>query len=380
MTRGVATLSGMVRCARRLSRRPRSANVVARSVTRAARMAYRFVPNTLVPGFIALCAQYGINPDTASRRAGLLPQLLTDPQAVLTVSQLDALIVAMQDELGDPDFALHLGEFVRVDLLQLVGSLVVTAASPRDALGKFIRFKKLIHPVGELLLREENGRAVILFRMDARDDLSGRFLYADMYFSAIICIARNLLRRDFPVYRAAFAHPAPASLDEYKRIFGDIPFEFGAAESRVEFDRDVLDEPLPGHFPEYHRQVEVLAARRLAELPDADTAAAAVLRFLEENIGHRVVGMEDVARHLHMTLRTLQRRLKDENTTYAALRDSIRYRYAQKYLVDPGMDMESIAAALGFSETANFYPAFKRWSGMSPGEFRRRHAAQPRTE
>jgi len=98
-----------------------------------------------------------------------------------------------------------------------------------------------------------------------------------------------------------------------------------------------------------------------------------VLRFLEEQIGRRVVGMDDVARHLDMTLRTLQRRLKEENATYAALRDSVRYRYAQKYLNDPGMDMESIAAALGFSETANFYPAFKRWSGMSPGEFRKRN-------
>lgn len=338
-------------------------------------MSYRFVPATLVPGFIALCAQYGISPDAVSRRAGLLPQLLTDPQAVLTVTQLDALICAMQDELDDPAFALHLGEFIRVDLLQIVGSLVVTAPTPREALAQFIRFKKLVHPVGDLILREEDRHALLIYRESDDEGVSGRFRYAEMYLSAIVNIARSLLRRDIRVYRVDFRHPAPAYLDECRRVFGTDDIRFGAADNIAIFEHDVLDEPLPGHFPDYHRQVEQLAARRLAELPDAGNMSAAVLRFLEENIGRRVVGMEDVARSLNVTLRTLQRRLKDENNTYAALRDSVRFRYAQKYLADPGMDMDSIAAALGFSETANFYPAFKRWSGMSPGEYRRRHTA-----
>lgn len=337
-------------------------------------MSYKFVPNTLIPAFIALCAQYGISPDVASRRAGLLPQLLTDPQAVLTVTQLDALILAIQDELKDPAFALHLGEFIRIDLLQLVGTLVVTAPTPREALSQFIRFKKLIHPVGEMVLREEGRSAHLIFRLGTDEGVTGRFRYSEMYAAAIICIARGLVRRDIKVYRVTFTHDGSAYRSEAERVFGTTDIVWNADENVASFERDMLDEPLAGHFPEYHRQVEQLAARRLAELPDSGDTSGAVLRYLEEQIGHRVVGMEDVARHLDMTLRTLQRRLKEENTTYAALRDSVRYRYAQKYLKDPGMDMDSIAASLGFSETANFYPAFKRWSGMSPGEFRKRNA------
>lgn len=336
-------------------------------------MAYRFVPATLIPGFIALCAANGISPDTVSRRAGLLPQLLTDPQAVLTVTQVDALICAMQEELKDPAFGLHLGEFIRVDSLQIIGSLVVTAPTPREALSQFIRFKKLVHPVGELILREEGRTAELIYREGANEGVSGKFLYAEMYLAGVIAVARALVRRDLRVYHVAFRHSAPGYIEEYRRVFGTEDIIFNADENIAVFERDMLDEPLSGHFPDYHRQIEQLAARRLAELPDGGNMSGAVLRFLEESIGRRVVGMEDVAKHLNVTLRTLQRRLKDENTTYAALRDSVRYCYAQKYLSDPGMDMDSIAAALGFSETANFYPAFKRWSGMSPGEYRRRH-------
>ena len=82
--------------------------------------------------------------------------------------------------------------------------------------------------------------------------------------------------------------------------------------------------------------------------------------------------MQDVAKELNMTQRTLQRRLKEEGTSYAQLRDSVRFRFAEEYLRDPVMDMATIAANLGFSEPANFYAAFKRWQGMSPGEFRKR--------
>lgn len=339
-------------------------------------MSYKFVPATLIPGFIALCAQHGISPDTVSRRAGLLPQLLTDPQAVLTVTQLDALICAMQAELSDPAFGLHLGEFIRVDSLQVVGSLVVTAPTPREALAQFIRFKKLVHPVGELLLRMNGRNAELIYRESKDEGVSGSFHYAEMYLAGVIGVARALLRRDIRVYSVSFCHPRPDYVDEYRRVFSTDDITFDARENIAIFEGDFLDDPLPGHFPDYHRQVEQLAARRLAELPDGSTMSAAVLRFLEESIGRRVVDMDDVAKHLNVTLRTLQRRLKEENTTYAALRDSVRFCYAQKYLSDPGMDMDSIAASLGFSETANFYPAFKRWSGMSPGEYRKRHAAQ----
>ncbi len=342
-------------------------------------MSYPFVPNTLIPSFITLSANRGVSLDRVSRRAGLLPQLLTDPQAVLTVTQLDALIVAMQDELQDPAFALHLGEFLRTDLFQLVGSLINTAPTPREAFAQFVHFKNLIHPAGILSLREDRETADMLYRESAHEGISGRFLYAEMYMAAFISIARSLLRHDIQVYRVTFTHDASAYRDELKRIFLTDDFIFNADENALTFERSLLDERLSGHFPEYHKQIKKLATQRLAALPaGSTTTSTAMMKFLEEHIGDDTVVMEDFAQQLGITLRTLQRRLKQENTSYALLRDAVRYRHAQQYLLDPNMDMEHIAAALGFSETANFYHAFKRWSGMVPSEFLRRHAATPK--
>lgn len=341
-------------------------------------MPYPFVPNTLIPSFITLSAHRGISLDRVSRRAGLLPQLLTDPQAVLTVTQLDALIVAMQDELEDPAFALHLGEFLRTDLFQLVGSLISTAPTPREAFAQFVHFKNLIHPAGILSLREDGETAAMLYRESTHEGVSGRFRYAEMYMAAFISIARSLLRHNIPVYRATFTHDPGAYRDELKRIFLTDDFIFNADENALTFARSLLDEPLSGHFPEYHKQIKKLATQRLAELPAGSTTSTAMMKFLEEHIGDDTVLMEDFAQQLGITLRTLQRRLKQENTSYALLRDAVRYRHAQQHLLDPNMDMESIAAALGFAETANFHHAFKRWSGISPGEFRRRHVMSPK--
>ena len=97
-----------------------------------------------------------------------------------------------------------------------------------------------------------------------------------------------------------------------------------------------------------------------------------VVKAIEYKIGYAVFSMQDIAKELNMTPRTLQRRLKDEGTSYAQLRDSVRCRFAEEYLRDPTMDMATIAASLGFSEPANFYAAFKRWLGMSPGEYRKK--------
>jgi transcriptional regulator GlxA family with amidase domain len=83
------------------------------------------------------------------------------------------------------------------------------------------------------------------------------------------------------------------------------------------------------------------------------------------------MGFEEIARRLAMTPRTLRRRLQEENTSFRSVVDELRMRVAIKYLRDTELPIEHIAASLGFSETANFRHAFRRWTENAPSEFRR---------
>ncbi len=80
--------------------------------------------------------------------------------------------------------------------------------------------------------------------------------------------------------------------------------------------------------------------------------------------------IETVAKHLHMTSRTLKRKLSGENTSFRKLADELRMQIAIKYLRDTELTIEDIAYSLGFNEAANFRRAFRRWTKATPLEFR----------
>jgi len=338
-------------------------------------MSDRYVFASILRPMWLWAARLGIQGDEIICEAGLSPQLLSNPSALLSAREYDALASCAQRRVNDPAFALHLGEMLRTEMLDTVGLLISTATDFREALEQFLRFKPLINPCGDLTLTEEGTHACITCHISPEQGLSGDFRYAEMYFSTIYHLTASLSGRAIRVYRVELTHDGSAYAYELHRIFGtDAVICLNAKENILVFERDILDEPLPSKAPAFNRQIEQLAQRLMADLPQGDTMTAAVLRILEALMGQRILDIEEVARQLSITPRTLQRHLQDEDTTYLALRDHIRYRYAQRHLQDTAMSIDRIAELLGFSEPANFYRAFKGWSGVSPGEYRRQQA------
>lgn len=100
-----------------------------------------------------------------------------------------------------------------------------------------------------------------------------------------------------------------------------------------------------------------------------------VARHLLSRLGEAPIGVEDIAGLFNMTGRTLQRRLQREQASFGELRDNLRRRLARDLLADPAVEMSEVARRLGFSDTANFYHAFRRWEARTPGACRRELAA-----
>lgn len=341
-------------------------------------MSDRFVFAHILHPMALWIARLGIQGDALIREAGLSAHLLSDPSALLSARDYDALACTLQRRLNDPALGLRIGDMLRTDMLHTVGLLIATATDFREAFEQFLRFKPLVNPCGDLTLIEEDRQVRVTCHISPEQGLSGGFHYAEMYFSTLINLTTALSGRPIRVYRVDLTHDGSAYRESFRRIFGaDAAICFNAPENILVAERDILDEPLPSQAPAFNRQIEQLAQRQLADLPQGDTTTAAVLRVLEELMGQRILDIEEVARQLDVTSRTLQRRLQDEGTTYLALRDHVRRRHAQRYLCDPAMGIDRIAELLGFSEPANFYRAFKGWSGVAPGEYRRLHASRP---
>jgi AraC-like DNA-binding protein len=135
---------------------------------------------------------------------------------------------------------------------------------------------------------------------------------------------------------------------------------------------ELLDRPVPTADPGLSRIVTAHAEQLLAALaPAADMLTARVRRQLAEGMANGPMTLTQVARRLHLSERSLQRRLEAEGTRFAQLVDEVRRELALRYIADERLALGEVAYLLGFAEPSPFHRAFKRWTGTTPLAARR---------
>ncbi len=328
------------------------------------------VTASILPGLVAIANRSSISVDSLLEKAGLTKEQINDPRAQLSLAQFDNVLEVMREASRDPAMGLHHGLTLQLNTLQILGPLLATSSTLRQSFDLYARYKDLISPHIAFTL-EQRGVETHICYID-RIENGNKPIYAEIAMTSLLSIARALSAKDsFRINETHFRHSQPEYVEEYKRIFKS-PVYFGKKQTKIVVNTSILEKPLLGALPETNRKTELEARNLLIQLQQSQKVSRQIIHYLEENLGQNPISIQDVADHLKMTPRTLQRRLKDEDTSYVALREKVRFRFAQNYLRDDAMNMDSIAALLGFSESTNFYHAFKRWSGVSPGEFRKR--------
>ena len=189
---------------------------------------------------------------------------------------------------------------------------------------------------------------------------------------------RELIGRDIRPIRAAFAHARNADLPEFARFFG-CPAEFGravdqgAASDMLEFSNAAVAAPLLTADPTLLKALEPFCdVGAKARTTASNTLRAAVEKEVEKLLPHGKAQRRTVAKALAMSTRTLARRLAVQETTYEEVVDQLRRSLALQYLKDPGMSLSQIAWQLGYEQSTSFNHAFRRWTGRSPSEVRKR--------
>ncbi|MGQ9425315.1 helix-turn-helix domain-containing protein [Gilvimarinus sp. F26214L] len=108
-----------------------------------------------------------------------------------------------------------------------------------------------------------------------------------------------------------------------------------------------------------------------ARLPEVYGVSGRVVEVLQRRIGKQPLAIDYIAEELNLSKRTLQRRLQQQNVSFAQLRDQVRFHYSIDYLIHQNMSIDAISAALDFSDRTSFTNAFKRWTSLSPSSFRK---------
>ena len=327
------------------------------------------VLRALVVGGMAL----GLEPSELAKQAGipddvLTPEVLADPDARVSSIWALRLWEYLPRRAEEENFGLWLAERLNGAPLTVAWWVILASTTLGEGLARALRYQRLLHDgarseiIGcpeEVVYRHQIGAPPFRPPRDA----------IEFGFASLVQLARRATGRDLVPKHVRLQHRAPRDLTRHQRFFG-AGVSFDEPHDEFVFTRDQLGCPLVTADDSLREVVEAHARDLSARLPRAELtgerAKAAICELLRDGPPRG----QTVARRLGMPLRTLQRRLRAENTSLASLIDGVRYELAERYLSDPRISTQEAAFLLGFSDVSAFHRAFVRWTGITPSVFR----------
>lgn len=299
--------------------------------------------------------------------AGLDPAKLKDPDARYPIEGMARLWRLASRASGDPYFGLTTVNHWHPTTLNALGYSWMASDSLRDAMARMSRYGRLVSTGAEMSLEEHDDYFTFHLRPRfAMTDVAYEAI--DAALAALVKMCRMSYGESFDPLRVVTIRPEfddPTRYEEYFRA----PIEYSASENLVFFSKDSLQAHLPTANPRLARVNDQVVTEYLARFDKASTATR-VRAKLVDLLASGNVTQQDVAHSLHMSLRTLQRKLSEEQTSYKSLLDETRRELANQYLRQACLSVSEVTYLLGFSEPSNFARAFKRWTGHTPSEFR----------
>jgi AraC-like DNA-binding protein len=321
----------------------------------------------MVRALVGALQRAGANRDRFLSLAGIDQRAIDDGELRLPVADYMRAIDAALEVSQDPALGLHMGEQARSVMFDVVGPLAEHAATLRQSIEATVRYSRLLAAGHEPELREPGERAVIRFP-SLRGDTTAVRLTAEFAMAALLPMLRLFAGEGARPTQVDFAYAAPAYVAEYARIFGDIA-RFGQDSTEMTFPRAWLNEAQLYRSPELYALLKTQADRTLDRL-DRDASLSERIERALAQADPRQLTMEDVARELEMSARSLRRRMLAEGIRYDDLVTRTRMNAAKRMLERPGASIQETAHAMGFASAAAFHRAFKRWTGKTPKQYR----------
>jgi len=257
--------------------------------------------------------------------------------------------------------------FVSPTTFHALGYALVASGSLREVFERIVRYHQVVSDALTLELSREGER--YCFRLLQPVGSPAPALEAIDAFAAIyVRTCRNRLGREYAPLAVYLQRPEPADPTPWHTVFR-APVFFGAEEDRLEFAARDFDSHLDDANPELAEHNETVLKRTLAQLQPL-TWERKVRAAIEAQLPEGEPSAERIAQALHLSLRSLQRHLADEGCRFDALLNECRENLALLHLRDPQCSLAEISHLLGFADTSSFNRAFKRWTGMTPGQFR----------
>ncbi len=312
---------------------------------------------------------WGIPAEKVLEGTGLSRSQLDAPDLVVPFADVVTIFNNGYQLCGSSELGLRYAAQLRPGSHGMLGAAVLTGRDLQTAINLFYDYIGLVMPF--LLLHQEERRNTRVLVFELISDTAGvdPVLIYDIIQLATFNILKLILGERTRELVFHFAYPAPSHASAYGKYF-DGHVQFNASCNGVSIPREFLDACVPTADEDTHRLLIGQITERM-DLVHAQNSFVDSVRFYLKRIEGPLPRMASVAKAFNMSARTFRNRLRRHNTSFQSLLDKERHEQAVHYLKSTDKSVKEIAYVLGFQESSNFSRVFKKWTGVTPLDYRR---------
>jgi AraC-like DNA-binding protein len=310
----------------------------------------------------------GIAPRPVFQRAGVSTEQLHDAGARIPLAAMRGLWDLAVEVTDDACFGVSAGQHVHPTTFHALGYAWLASRTLREALNRFVRFTRLVSTA--LTLRTVAVGSEVELSIESVSNVPTLSLAAaDAAAVSLVMLCRTSYGESFCPLRVRLQRPRPLCEPQFNAFFR-APIAYEASDNTLVFAAADLDRELPTGNTELARAADEVILRYLARFDREDVVAQARMQIMDL-LPSGQTSAQRVAEALHLSVRSLQRKLSQHGTSLARLLEDTRRELANQYVHNSRLSVGEITYLLGFSEPASFTRAFHRWYGTSPSACRR---------
>ncbi|SEK22568.1 AraC-type DNA-binding protein [Atopomonas hussainii] len=314
---------------------------------------------------------YGIEAEPLMREAGIDPGAVLDPESRVAVVNMWKLWHLSVEKTANDAFGLQVAASLYPTHLNAMVFALQASTTLREALQRLQRYVRVVTTIAQLDVRESEHGVMLILGSDSTASPQRPYYPIDAFMGVLFRTFRELLGAYAAegLLSVQLRRPRPQQAMAFEQFF-DVPVHFSAQTNALLMATGVLDRELPWANATIAGMHDQLLRDYLGRMRH-EHVSLQVRKEIIALLGTDQCGLEQVALRLNMSGRNLHRKLTEESTSFKELQDEIRQDLALRYLSMPSMSLNEVAFNLGFIDQSSFNRAFKRWTGTSPGQYRR---------
>jgi AraC-like DNA-binding protein len=313
---------------------------------------------------------YSLDSEKLFAESGLDHSRLRDPLARFSSTSVAQLWQNARTASKDPCFGLTVASYWHPTTMHALGYSWLASASLDEAFHCAMRYTRIVNTAAQGVIRIEitEDQYKVIFDASAASKAAPIDAALDAALAVFLIMCRAAYGTEFRLEKVTIKHDTPNCQERFAELF-QAPVLYAQDENALWIDLAIVREPLATANPELVRINDRIATDYLAQLDQGDLGMRVRSKLIERLPGGHF-SEADIASSIHVSQRSLQRKLKEQGMSFTQLMESTRRELGLQYVRDPQYSFNEVAFLLGFTEPANFSRAFKRWYHKSPSQFR----------